>query len=107
MHYCCWSTNENNEFILWKLGSIQMKILNDIVCQLWIEIQSIELKKKEMQIDAWGIENLLVTMVLRKNSECFFMGLRRHLFSWFQSKTTEGEVKPSSHHSWIHLQIFK
>jgi hypothetical protein len=41
-HYFCWSTNENNEFILWNLGSIWMKILNDIVCQLWIEFKYIE-----------------------------------------------------------------
>jgi hypothetical protein len=29
-----WSIDENNEWILWKLKSIQIKILNDIICSL-------------------------------------------------------------------------
>jgi hypothetical protein len=33
-----------------------------------------------MQIDARGIENLLVTMVLRKNTEFFFIDLRKTPF---------------------------
>ncbi len=52
--------------IFWKLSSIQMKILNDIVCKLnWIEI---ELNNwiSGMHIGKEGIENSLMSMVLEK-----------------------------------------
>jgi hypothetical protein len=48
-----------NEFILWKLYSIWLKILNDIACNSnWIQIHcihEIQLKINEMQIDANGV----------------------------------------------------
>ncbi len=48
---------ENNEFILGKLSSIQIKILNDIAYNLnWIEFElngnSIQLKFNSIQIDS-------------------------------------------------------
>jgi hypothetical protein len=73
-----------NEFILWKLNPIHVKILNEISCSLnWIEIKlnsdliglnsnsinnwiKIHLKKNGMQIDENGFDNLLMNMMFKK-----------------------------------------
>ncbi len=67
--------------ILWKLSSIQMKILNDISCNLiWIKFQfqfnskldflnaftnwiEIQLNWNGMQIGGEGIENIIITIL--------------------------------------------
>jgi hypothetical protein len=62
---------KKNELILWKLSSIQMKILNDITYNLnWIDKFQIELnsnfiEKKEMQICEKDIQNMHMNMVLK------------------------------------------
>jgi hypothetical protein len=56
-------TYEKRESIVWKLSSIQMKILNDIACNLnWIELKfknwiKIRLKRNEMQVDGERVWN--------------------------------------------------
>jgi hypothetical protein len=41
MYYQWWLIDENNELEMWKLGSIQMKIFDDIAYNLnWIEKNS-------------------------------------------------------------------
>jgi hypothetical protein len=73
-------------FISWNLSSIQIKILNDIMCNLnWIEFKlflnwiqifklnsntlneiKIQLTRNGMQIGAKDVENLRRTMVLKR-----------------------------------------
>jgi hypothetical protein len=59
-------TIDNEMLILnFKKSSIQMRILNDIACNLnRIQISLIQLKKNEIQIDAKTIENLLIVFII-------------------------------------------
>ncbi len=96
MHYqWSWTNEKNNQLILWELSSIDMKIVNEIVCNLnWIKVQfiSIQIRKLnlnkieikflnliqwsdfkttewnsiERKCDAKGIRKLLVTLILKK-----------------------------------------
>jgi hypothetical protein len=51
------------EYMVWHSSFILIFLIEFNLKFNWIQIQ---LKRNEMQIDAWGIENMLVTVVLKK-----------------------------------------
>ncbi len=83
------TTDEKLELILWKLSSIQMKILNDIASNLkWIKFIKFELNWGEMgyKLVYKVLKIYLMTMVEKQNFEKTYIRENTFPFIWELAK---------------------